>query len=551
MKRNNKLWFFPLLSTGFIIAVIFVVADVVQLQNKVEKYVASISLLNQVNLELSKIVDDVTYLDQIDQKSILADYQLANSLNDLEPDRELDAFLSDIGATSNPTLFFKTTVVINKRIQLIRQDLSDISNALKFRWVLISILGIISCLFAILISYFALQFFQNKRELESKNLELTHAVAVAKRAINARSDFISFLSNEIRTPINAIIGLVQLQPEITTPRDKNHNLQLIKFSAENLHSLVNDILDFGKMESDNLILQNKEFAFKAHFQKIVDTLTPIAHAKNLELLFEFDDRLPDYIESDRTRLSQIAFNLINNAIKFTPDGYVKLQIGMLSISEEYAEVKFSVKDSGIGIPEEKQEFIFERFVGGRNHTNEEMAGTGLGLTITKKLVELFHGEIHLVSKPNKGSTFSFTLQLKIGQTKLKASEITPSILEVKSKKILLVDDNRINRLIISKYLEKTFPGLEHAENGKIALEKLEAKKYDLILMDLQMPEMDGFEATMKIRKKYSAKELPVLAISATSVEVLQKEKYVKSGINDFISKPIDLSDLMQKMLTHL
>lgn len=554
MRLNYKpnIWILPILSILFVSCVIWVFVDSARIQTKVSTSVEAVTKLTIINQELLSVASDVTYLSTIDIKQIRSTFEEIPAGIALPQRDQISEFIDRIPGNTNPKSYYKASQMIDEEIMTLRQNLAEYSAALKTRWNLVSLLGVISCFFALLSSLLFISYRNKRLELKAKNTELESTTKQLQKATKAKSNFINFLSHEVRTPINAIIGLVNLINKEELKQEDKTNLELLSFSADNLHSLVNDILDFGKIEAEKIKLERKEFNLKRHFENVIASLRPNAKAKNVELLFQFDERLPQYVVSDPTRLSQVIFNLVNNAIKFTKVGFVKLEIGLIKEVENEVVISFSVIDSGIGIAQEKQDIIFESFEQAEDSTTRNYGGTGLGLTITRKLVELLGGEIKLKSEPDKGSTFSFELSLAIGNDELNFRNSPENILSRSSrKKVLLVEDNRINRLIISKYLDGIINDIEFAENGCVALEKLQTKKFDLVLMDLQMPELDGYRTSKLIREKHDLEDLPIIAISATSAEVAEEERFREARINDFIGKPIDHHDLINKVIQHL
>jgi CheY-like chemotaxis protein/two-component sensor histidine kinase len=330
-------------------------------------------------------------------------------------------------------------------------------------------------------------------------------------------------------------------------------LNAIQTSGENLLVIINDILDFSKLESGKITFENIEFKLPQIINTLVALMQPKANEKNIKLLIDIDKNIPENLLGDPTRLNQILTNLVGNAIKFTNSGEVKITVSLLKKNEDKIELKFGVKDTGIGIATESFKKIFDSFTQGANDTARKYGGTGLGLTITKQLIELQGGEISVSSKINEGSLFSFTLNFK---QNLKSNITNPSIPDIHKDefplngiKVLVVEDNFFNQILAAKILENWHCNVQIADNGIIAIEKVEKNDFDIILMDIQLPEMDGYETTNYIRNKLTGpkSDTPIIAMTAHAFSN-EIEKCLKSKMNDYISKPFDENKLFEKML---
>lgn len=386
----------------------------------------------------------------------------------------------------------------------------------------------------------------------SANLE--KAKTTAEEAALAKAQFLSTMSHEIRTPMNAVIGLTNLLIEDDPKKNQVENLQALKFSGENLLTLINDILDFSKIEAGKIELEKSEFRLSELVRGIERTLGLCASEKDIAFTCQTDPRIPDRLLGDFTRISQILNNLVSNAIKFTLDGSVTLIIKLLKVNQQEAAITFQVTDTGIGIPEDKLEIIFDNFSQASSDTTRKFGGTGLGLAITKKLLEMHGSHIEVKSKLGHGSTFSFTLILQ------RAHEMPPSTTDdnsltdkesfvgLRGVNVLVAEDNQMNVIVIRQYLKKWGIQFDIAENGQVAVERAQAKSYDLILMDLQMPEMDGFTATIEIKK--FAPDLPIIALTASAMLEV-KDRVVEVGMSDYVSKPFVPSELYHKLMVHL
>jgi CheY-like chemotaxis protein len=323
----------------------------------------------------------------------------------------------------------------------------------------------------------------------------------------------------------------------------------INIASTNLLNIINDILDFSKIESGQIVMEHIKFSLKEQIQNVRKILTFNAQIKNLEFKYYFDEKLPDMVMGDPTRLNQVMVNLLNNAIKFTEEGFVELRVEVVKKLENKTEVKFEINDSGIGIAPGKLEVIFDRFTQANTNTTRKYGGTGLGLSISKSLAELLGGELIVDSEEGKGSTFSFNL---LFENPVEAEESEIKLVEPETglydTKILLVEDNLLNQKLALRVLQKRGFLADLAENGAEAVEILKTKTYDLILMDLQMPEMDGYQATTYIRNEMKL-QTPIIAMTAHSI-VGEKAKCLDIGMNDYLPKPFDPNLLHSKILEY-
>ena len=373
------------------------------------------------------------------------------------------------------------------------------------------------------------------------------ATRIAIEAVKAKQQFLSNMSHEIRTPMNAIIGFtkVVLKTDLTV-RQKEY-LTAIKVSGDSLIVLINDILDLAKVDAGKMTFEQTPFKLATSISAMLQLFEQKIQEKNLELVKEYDTKIPEVLVGDPARLHQIILNLVSNAVKFTTQGKITVRVHLLNENEEEATIEFAVTDTGIGIPEDKLENIFENFEQATSGTSRLYGGTGLGLAIVKQLVEPQGGSILVKSKMDEGSTFSFILSFKKTSAGAESeTELMELDAEIKNIKVLVVEDIALNQLLMKTLLDDFGFERDIAANGKIAIEKLEANSYDIILMDLQMPEMNGFEATEYIRHKLNSK-IPIIALTA-DVTTVDLAKCKAAGMNDYIAKPIDEKLLYSKIV---
>lgn len=384
---------------------------------------------------------------------------------------------------------------------------------------------------------------KNKAIIEQ---ELRIAKEMAEKANRAKSEFLSMMSHEIRTPLNAIVGLTYLMQQEDCPPAFMDNLKTLQFSTDNLYFLINNILDFSKIEAGKVELESTPFDFKQLVSNIKRSNQVRAEEKNSRIRLMLDDDIPDSLIGDPLRISQILSNLVSNAVKFTANGSISIETALLNKTDSEASIRVSVSDTGIGIPKDKQQLIFERFTQANSATTRKFGGTGLGLVITKKLLELHGSKIELESEEGQGAKFSFTLKLAIGEATKNINVLPEKVNEktLDGVTVLLVEDYEINVKVAGKFLTRWKIQFDVAENGLIALEKYAAKKYDLILMDLQMPEMDGYTATARIREMDTT--IPIIALTA-SATLNNQDRAFEVGMTDYVTKPFNPKELFIKI----
>ncbi|MCW8130069.1 MAG: response regulator [Planctomycetota bacterium] len=393
----------------------------------------------------------------------------------------------------------------------------------------------------------------DKNEAFRALLESQQALEVAKdqaeKATRAKSDFLACMSHDIRTPMNAIIGMTDVLLESELNAEQRTHLRVVRSAGETLLHLINSILDFSKIEAGELRLEKIAFNLREVVNDSVDITRVRAREKGLAINTEIEDEVPQSMLGDPTRLRQILINLISNAIKFTHQGEVRVKIARDKTTEPCALV-FSVEDTGIGIPADKQASLFQKFMQVDSSTTRKYGGTGLGLAICRQLVELMGGRIWLESELGKGSTFRFRITAEIPKTSEPAQAQKPAAnvpaAEVPPLQILLADDTPENRLLIMTYLKKTPHTLEMAVNGQLALDLYTKHAFDLVLMDMQMPVMDGYEATREIRKWELERGIAPKPIVALTAEAMAEDarRTAEAGCTEHVIKPIRKATLL-------
>ncbi|MEO6916602.1 MAG: PAS domain S-box protein [Chitinophagaceae bacterium] len=385
--------------------------------------------------------------------------------------------------------------------------------------------------------------------------DLLIANKLVEKSLKVKDQFISNMSHEIRTPLNAVIGFTDLLAETTLNPKQTEFVEIVKTASVNLLGIINNILDLSKIEASNLVLESAPVKLQSSINDVVKILEIKAKVKGLEILTKFDDDLPEYVLGDQLRVNQILFNLISNAIKFTDTGSVEIGCHRVEGPDAGFEyVAFSVADTGIGVPEEKQHQIFERFSQANTNTQRLYGGTGLGLNITQSIVDLFRGTISINSEVGKGTVFTVVLPLR----KCQENFVIPDVKNVETRnvnarqikgkvRILLAEDNMVNAMLATEVLTNKGFVLTHVTNGELAVEIIQKEHFDLILMDIQMPVMNGIDATIAIRQLAGhTSQIPIIAMTAHSLNGEMNNCY-NSGMNGYVSKPFRATELLEKI----
>ena len=374
------------------------------------------------------------------------------------------------------------------------------------------------------------------------------ATELAENALEAKQQFLSNMSHEIRTPMNAIIGFTKVILKTDLTAKQKEYLSAIKISGDALIVLINDILDLAKVDAGKMSFESNPFKLKVSIAAMMHIFEMKIQEKNLSLIVEYDEKIPEVLAGDPVRLHQIIMNLVSNAVKFTSTGNITVKVALLKEDDKKARIEFAVQDTGIGITEDKIGRIFENFQQASSDTSRLYGGTGLGLAIVKQLIECQEGNIKVESILGEGSTFSFTLDFK--KTKANPEEVIEVIKldkEIKNIKVLVVEDMPLNQLLMKTLLDDFGFERDIAANGKLAIERMKAKAYDIVLMDLQMPIMNGFEATEYIRNTMKS-DIPIVALTA-DVTTVDLAKCRAVGMNDYIAKPVDEQILYTKIIS--
>lgn len=396
-------------------------------------------------------------------------------------------------------------------------------------------------------------FIENVREKETLNLQLQVAVKEANQAAKSKSDFLSTMSHELRTPLNSVLGMTNMFLDDPKSSEKEENLEILKFSALTLKSLINDILDFNKLGSNKVHLEALSVNLYKLVNDVCSSLYLTAKEKKINLIISIDESLKNqYVITDPIRITQVIYNLVGNALKFTNEGSVSVCLNVLKRESDIINIKFSVVDTGIGISADQQQLIFEAFSQASSSTSRNFGGTGLGLAIVKKVLLLFESDIQLESLEGSGSTFFFEISFKLDYTPVIEQEEAGEVdYDLSHLRILAAEDNSINRLLLKKIFIKWNNELIFAENGEEAIKKASEEVFDVILMDMYMPLVDGYTAARAIRNLPEPyKNVYIIACTA-SVSNNLPDEIKAAGMDDYICKPFDTKELYSKLNSNI
>ncbi len=384
-------------------------------------------------------------------------------------------------------------------------------------------------------------------EIKIAEFEILKAKEKAEKAVQVKSRFLSNMSHELRTPLNAIIGTTNIILHEEYLPSQKQSFEVLKYSSEHMMQLVNDILDFSKIEAGKMVLESAPFNIKSFLQKVVSPFNTPISAKNLALEIKIDDSANLEVFGDEMRLIQVMNNLLANAIKFTEKGAITVEVKTVTLRSQTADIYFAVKDTGIGIAQNKMRQIFESFMQADIETTRKFGGTGLGLAISKKIVAQMGGNLQAESKTGAGSTFYFTLGFKIAarQKSYVDENKLNGLSNLEGVKVLLAEDNPINMIVAKRFLQKWHIEIIEAENGVKAVELFYRHQPDLLLIDLEMPEMDGAQTVAEIRKTHPY--IPIIAFTAATYENI-KEDLLSKGFNDYLPKPFKPEELHKKIM---
>lgn len=443
---------------------------------------------------------------------------------------ELDEYKRQIDKIEEENRLYAKSLNFNKTINIL----------------LISLYIVIGILFALLYKNHRVRQSLNTK-LEIQNTKLAKAKLIAEENANLKSQFVSTVTHEIRTPLYGIIGLIELLVLEHKEFKNNQKMKSLNFSANYLLMLINDILQTNKLESRNAIIDYNRFSLDKVFKKVISSLQYLAKQNHNKVVLNIENDFPKFVYGDKTKFVQIIMNLIANSLKFTTNGLIEIDVKTVNKTEENIDIQIIIRDNGIGINENEQKLIFNKFIQ-LNRKQTDYQGTGLGLYIVKSLVEILNGKINLESKENIGTAVFLELKFKLNSTENIKSAKRKAIKIKKDVKVLIVEDNKINQLVTKKILEKNGFLTKVAENGFEAIKQIEYKNYDVILMDINMPEIDGFETAIRIRKINP--KIPIIALTATDANEI-KSKISQSEIDDVIIKPFDEKDLVSLIYSHL
>jgi signal transduction histidine kinase/ActR/RegA family two-component response regulator len=497
-------------------------------------------------LHLEHLIIDPNQKLKLDSLKQLIDKKIAISLEIIEVRKQFgyEAAVEIISSKKGKKIMDDIRKLADNMVGLEEKLLIARTEVSYDSYLFAQIFVILGSVISILITIFLMIINAKSQKMKEDLLE-SEEVLIA--VLSSKQQFLANMSHEIRTPMNAILGFTKVMMKTDLEPKQKEYLDAIKTSSDGLIVVINDILDLSKVDAGKMTFEQTPFKLESSLLAMFQVFDLKIQEKNLELVQDYDPRIPEILKGDKVRLHQILLNLLSNALKFTEKGKITIAVRLLDQDNDSVNIEFAISDTGIGIKEEHMKDIFENFQQASNSTSRIFGGTGLGLAICKQLIEKQGGTISVKSTVGVGSTFSFTLRILKSDTKIELKnseeELTAENREIK---VLLVEDVKLNQLLMRIILDDFKFKYDIVDNGKFAIEKLETESYDVILMDLQMPEMDGFEATEYIRKKLHSK-IPIIALTA-DVTFIDVERCKAVGMNDYISKPFDENILYKKII---
>ncbi len=504
--------------------------------------------------DINAVIGDTTSSELLQQLSVLIKEKILHSNQVMEAFFKKGKTAAEEVINTNRGKIIRDS--ISNTVRLINLDrqaqLSNISasvnsNGLKAKtWGII--LALLGCLASLITFWYLIDQGQRQRKL-IRTLDTSERQL--KEASKIKEQFVANISHEIRTPMNAVLGFAGLLQKTTLDKNQHEYVKSIRSSAENLLTIINDILDLSRIESGMMHIESLPFNLRELLDSLATMMNVKAKNRGLYLRTEVEDSIPENLKGDAVRLTQILMNLLSNALKFTHEGGVSIKLESTDTKDKTIFIQFIISDTGIGINPEKQKTIFDRFQQAQTETTRRYGGTGLGLSIVKQLVEIQNGSIMVESEPGKGSIFTFVLPFQIADEEEMASAVPATVLVaqplLQKIKILVVEDNLMNQKLIHHLMEQWHIDFDIVPNGAAAVESLrqKANEYNMVLMDIQMPEMDGYTATEKIRYDLNL-SIPIIAMTAHALAG-EKEKCLGAGMDDYISKPLN-EELLYKLI---
>jgi signal transduction histidine kinase/CheY-like chemotaxis protein len=536
---NPKFFFIPVISFVFIIGVIFIGIDVRFRLKEVESRANTLSGLSHIQKDLNLFIYDVTYYRNIATTTHLL-FLAEQKESKLIKAKEINPIITFL-STLESHVKLRKAQKLQTRISILidgqRKQLRVLSQELKISWITIFLMSLLGCLLAIAGSILSLLFAKRSKNLVISERKPIIAIDNAEERKKIKYEFLTIVSHELKTYLNVIIGLTNLIQDRNKDQELEADLEMLRLSNQGLKSTIDNSIDLGDIEKGMVILNNTPIRLSKYIKSIVHSFIPSARQNKVDIHLEYDENIPLEVSGDPFRLNQILFNLIKNAIKFGTNGLVIISTKLISNQDNIAKIRFSVIDNAIGIDPVKTDKIFESFSQVNERITENYRGGGIGLSIIKNLLIVMNSEIQLKSKPGQGSMFYFELDMEFSET----SEAKKNPV---GGPVLIVDDNKINRILLSRYLDVLNIRVDESESADDAILACKKTDYRIILMDLQMPIIDGVEATKIIREQKSNLNTAIFAVSSSSKEAM-KLKCKGVDFTGFIPKPIDRKELIQ------